>query len=90
MPPHFVRDLSCCVWDPCPLNERLLLSLSFRWEVDDWGACSRTCGGGVRTRNVVCVIDRDARKVKVRLHRIFSKVPRIIHRRGLKVGLQVW
>jgi hypothetical protein len=38
---------------------------TFRWEVDDWSACSKSCGDGVRTRAVACVTDRDGRKIKV-------------------------
>ena len=37
----------------------------FRWEVDDWGPCSKTCGGGFRERKVSCVSDRGGKKIKV-------------------------
>ena len=36
-----------------------------RWEVADWGECSQSCGGGVKTRSVACIIDKDGKKVKV-------------------------
>ena len=38
-----------------------------RWEVQDWGPCSVTCGGGVRRRNVACVIDAEGKRVKVKI-----------------------
>ncbi|XP_059081063.1 protein madd-4-like isoform X2 [Tigriopus californicus] len=40
---------------PCPA----------RWEVTDWSECSKSCGGGVRTRDVACIIDKDGKKIKV-------------------------
>ena len=40
-----------------------------RWEVDDWGPCSKTCGGGFRERKVSCVSDRGGKKIKVRKHK---------------------
>ncbi|XP_041971374.1 protein madd-4 isoform X2 [Aricia agestis] len=33
-----------CNTHPCP----------FKWYVGEWGACSATCGGGVRERRVLC------------------------------------
>ncbi|XP_029156420.1 protein madd-4 isoform X2 [Nylanderia fulva] len=33
----------CNVWD-CPI----------KWSTGEWGKCSRTCGGGVKKRDVVC------------------------------------
>ncbi|GBP79721.1 A disintegrin and metalloproteinase with thrombospondin motifs 6 [Eumeta japonica] len=33
-----------CNTHPCP----------FKWYVGEWSACSATCGGGVRSRRVVC------------------------------------
>ena len=42
-----------------------LIFLFFRWEVEDWQACSQTCGGGFRTRLVKCIIDKDGNKVQV-------------------------
>merc|ERR1711997_182591 len=44
-----------CNIKPCPA----------RWEVDDWGACSKTCGGGFRERKVSCVSDRGGKKIKM-------------------------
>ena len=43
-----------------------LVFFLFRWEVDDWGPCSKTCGGGFRERKVSCVSDRGGKKIKVR------------------------
>ena len=46
------------------------LFLIDRWEVDDWGACSKTCGGGFRERKVSCVSDRGGKKIKVILYKL--------------------
>ena len=43
-----------------------LLIYSCRWEVDDWGPCSKSCGGGFKERKISCVSDRGGRKIKVR------------------------
>ena len=47
------------------------LFLFDRWEVDDWGACSKTCGGGFRERKVSCVSDRGGKKIKVMLYKLW-------------------
>ena len=54
-------------------NVSLIFPLFFfdRWEVDDWGACSKTCGGGFRERKVSCVSDRGGKKIKVILHKLW-------------------
>ena len=51
-----------------------LIFLFFRWEVEDWQACSQTCGGGFRTRLVKCIIDKDGNKVQV-MFALFSPLP---------------
>lgn len=38
-----------------------------RWEVEDWGTCSKSCGGGFRARKVSCVSDKAGRRIKVRV-----------------------
>ncbi|XP_043921013.1 A disintegrin and metalloproteinase with thrombospondin motifs 16 [Protopterus annectens] len=40
-----VTGLTSCKMDPCPPS----------WQVDDWGTCSQTCGGGEQVRRVQCV-----------------------------------
>ena len=39
---------STCEGDNCPLP------ISFTWDVGDWGACSKQCGGGTQSRSVIC------------------------------------
>ncbi len=40
-----------CNGGPCNGSE----SLSFNWDSAEWSSCSRSCGGGVRTRDVMCL-----------------------------------
>ncbi|KAL4227272.1 ADAMTS-like protein 3 [Mactra antiquata] len=43
--PHVQAERRICNVQPCPQ----------RWEVSSFGECSKTCGGGVKTRNVSCI-----------------------------------
>lgn len=36
-----------CNLDPCPPE-------SYEWEIGNYSSCSKSCGGGIRTRTVVC------------------------------------
>ncbi|XP_031344592.1 protein madd-4 isoform X2 [Photinus pyralis] len=48
-----------------------------RWHTTDWGACSATCGGGTRFRQVYCVEDRGNKtKVKVSEQKCPGRKPR--------------
>ena len=38
-----------------PLSPRLQFKSTSRWRVKPWRPCSRTCGGGLKTREVYCV-----------------------------------
>lgn len=44
----------------------LLLSMH-RWITDEWSACTKTCGGGVMERTVVCTEESNGIKNKVKL-----------------------
>ncbi|XP_066537381.1 ADAMTS-like protein 1 [Hoplias malabaricus] len=46
-PPQLIK---ACNTDPCPA----------RWEVESWSSCSATCGVGLRTRAVSCVLKGSA------------------------------
>ena len=40
--------MNCVMCQCSPLSE-------FRWNTSEWSGCSKTCNGGVRTRNVFCL-----------------------------------
>lgn len=42
------QETSRCPQVPCP---------EYSWSQDDWSACSVTCGSGVKTRSVFCLLD---------------------------------
>ena len=45
--PHLKYQFDHCI-SSSPITE-------YRWNVSEWSECSRTCGGGIRTRNVTCL-----------------------------------
>ena len=42
------KPVVACNTQACPIN------YTYSWEVGTWGVCSKTCGGGTRTRSVIC------------------------------------
>ena len=41
----------CCVFINNISNSRIF---AFRWHTTDWSTCSRSCGKGLQTRDVIC------------------------------------
>ena len=41
----------CCVFINNISNSRIFV---FRWHTTDWSTCSRSCGNGLQTRDVIC------------------------------------
>lgn len=36
-----------------------------RWVPDEWGACSKTCGGGKRARTIICAEESNGNRHRV-------------------------
>ncbi|XP_062305266.1 ADAMTS-like protein 1 isoform X3 [Osmerus eperlanus] len=49
-----VRDEECRAPKPNPLQACNRFDCPPMWDLQDWGQCSRSCGGGAQTREVLC------------------------------------
>jgi hypothetical protein len=83
-PDSFTRT---CNDNPCPpryslsieLFESALIYYSFRWNITEFGICSKECGGGVQTREIQCVHEvtrGTANTIVVPNHQCPEPVPR--------------
>jgi len=56
-PPPYPKNFRTCNDHPC---------VTYRWTIDNWGKCSRSCGGGLQARVTNCVRNNDNVRVNAR------------------------
>ena len=56
-PPPYPKNSRTCNDHPC---------ITYRWTIDNWGKCSRFCGGGLQARVTNCVRNNDNVRVNAR------------------------
>lgn len=49
--PYFVDNPPPLAWEDCSVNP---CPTQYKWHVEDWGDCSKSCGGGIQRRKKIC------------------------------------
>ena len=49
--PYFVDNPPPLAWEDCSVNP---CPTQYKWHLEDWGDCSKSCGGGIQRRKKIC------------------------------------